>query len=595
MRQPTLFDNINDDENPITTIDDKRHNLPQSLYIFLVQTEQNPHKSDIIGLSLSKGKGHTCYIPINHRGGQNIAEAINIMKPIFQSEDVVKIAHNVKNLMIVLNRFGVELKGTIHDTQIMSYLIDPNRTSHSIEIISQAYLKKGIFVPEALKKQRFESLTVDETARFAIESVDAVRDLMPLLSSEIREKELQRLYDEIEIPLIKILAKIEIAGIKIDTARLNDLSEEMSKMLDDLEKEIYSLAGEVFNINSPKQLSTILFEKLGLKPVRKTKTGFSTDNDTLTQLSTQHVLPAEILNYRSLFKLKGTYLDALPDYLDKKTGRIHTTLHQSVTATGRLSSSDPNLQNIPIRGDWGSRIREAFIADKGFKIISSDYSQIELRILAHLSGDEHLIDAFKKDLDIHTSTASLLFNTQPSNVTKEMRRIAKVVNFGIIYGMSPYGLSEALGIPTSEAGDYISNYFALYRGVKEFIDKTINEARERGFVTTLFGRKRGIPDIRSTNTNIRQQAERIAMNTPIQGTAADLIKIAMINIDNILTKEAYKTRMILQIHDELLFESPSQEVNSIIKVIKTTMENVAELKVPLRVDINYGDSWGEAH
>ncbi|MFQ3573678.1 MAG: DNA polymerase I [Thermodesulfovibrionales bacterium] len=590
MRQPSLFDELEED-----IPNNESKSPPESLALFVVQTDLNPHNSSIIGLSLSKGKGQNCYIPINHHGAENIKDAIDIIKPVMEDKTVTKIAHNIKNLIVLLNKFGIKINGRIHDTQIMSYLLDPNKTTHALEIIAQTYLKRGIPIPDAIKKRRFEALTVADAARYASESVDAVMDLMSLLSDEIKVNQLQKLYDEIEIPLVRILAKMEITGIKIDTVRLRELSKEMSRMLQEIEIRIYSLAGEQFNINSPRQLSQVLFERLKLKPIRKTKTGFSTDNDTLIQLSNQHNIPAEILNYRSLYKLKTTYLDTLPHYVDEKTGRIHTTLNQTVTSTGRLSSTDPNLQNIPIRGEWGSMIRDTFVADKGYRIISSDYSQIELRILAHLSGDSHLIDAFFKDLDIHTSTASLLFKTKPSDVTREMRRVAKVVNFGIIYGMSPYGLSEALAISASEANEYISNYFALYKGVKEFIDKTIADTRQTGFVTTLFGRKRAVPDINSTNANTRQQAERIAINTPIQGSAADLIKIAMIRLEDILAKESLKTQMILQIHDELLFEAPDEEVGHITEIIKKTMEGVAELKVPLKVDIHHGKSWGEAH
>ncbi|MCX8027344.1 MAG: DNA polymerase I [Thermodesulfovibrionales bacterium] len=595
MKQLNLFDSIDNDQQDVKKLDESVKNPINQIFIYIVQTETSPHKASPIGLSLSKGKGQNCYIPINHHDTKNIKNALEILKPLFEDKGIVKVGHNVKAIIILLNRFGIKLKGDLQDIQIMSYLIDPNRTSHNLDIIAQNYIQRGIYVNEGIKKMRFDTISVEDVARYACESVDAIRELLPVLKKEISDRGLLKLYQDIEMPLVNILARIESNGIKIDINRLHELSKEMSRMLEELETKIHSLAGQSFNINSPRQLSHILFEVLKLKPVRKTKTGFSTDNDTLSQLSLQHELPAEILNYRSLFKLKGTYLDTLPDYVDKHTGRIHTTLNQTVTATGRLSSSDPNLQNIPIRGEWGSKIRAAFIAEKGFKIISADYSQIELRILAHLSNDEHLIEAFLRDTDIHTSTASLLFKVDKSDVSKEMRRIAKTVNFGVIYGMSPYGLSEALRISTSEAGEYISNYFTLYKGVKDFIDKTIQDARQDGFVTTLFGRKRPIPEINSTNTNTRQQAERMAVNTPIQGSAADLIKIAMIKMDDTLTKHSYKTRMILQIHDELLFEAPEDEVKEMIPLIKKTMETVADLKVPLKVDINHGDSWGDAH
>jgi DNA polymerase-1 len=388
---------------------------------------------------------------------------------------------------------------------------------------------------------------------------------------------------------------VEESGVRINKERLEELSKELDRELEIIESRIYTIAGESFNINSPQQLQKILFEKIGLKPLKKTKTGYSTGMDVLEELSKTHELPMEILNYRTLYKLKTTYVDALPKLIDKKTGRIHTSFNQTVTATGRLSSSEPNLQNIPIRGEWGTKIREVFIADKGCVLISADYSQVELRILAHISGDEGLIDAFNRDIDIHTRTAAELFNIPKESVTEEMRRIAKTVNFGVVYGISPFGLSEALNITPKEAATYIEQYFKKHEGVKNYMDDAVKMARENGYVKTLMGRKRPIPEINSHNTNIRQQAERLAINTPIQGTAADLIKIAMINIWQRLKERDLKTRMILQIHDELLFEVPETELETAKKLITHEMENALSLLVPLKVDMGWGKNWAKAH
>jgi len=386
-----------------------------------------------------------------------------------------------------------------------------------------------------------------------------------------------------------------MAGVRIDLDLMEKFSKKMASELSGIEKRIYFAAGEEFNINSPKQLQEILFEKLGLKPTKKTKTGFSTNADVLEQLALQHELPQEIIEFRTLSKLKSTYVDALPRLVNAKTGRLHTSFNQTVTATGRLSSSDPNLQNIPVRGEWGMRIREAFIAESGNLLLSSDYSQIELRIFAHLSKDEGLVQAFRGDGDIHTRTASEIFGVDPEKVDTAMRRSAKTVNFGIVYGISPYGLSQQLRIHPDEAKHYIEAYFARHAGVKKYIEGLIAEAAEKGYVTTLYGRKRAIPELRSTNRNIKQLGERLATNTPIQGSAADIIKVSMINIWKRLKKEKLKSRMLLQVHDELLFEVPDKEVKIMEKLVRQEMEKAVELIVPIKVDMGTGKNWAEAH
>jgi DNA polymerase-1 len=399
----------------------------------------------------------------------------------------------------------------------------------------------------------------------------------------------------VEIPLVIVLAKIEMNGVKIDLELLQGHSKEIDTQLQQKMERIYRLAGEVFNINSSQQLGKILFDKLKLPVVKKTKTGTSTDVEVLTKLSFQHDLPLEILGYRNLSKLKSTYIDALPKLIHPKTGRVHTSYNQTVTATGRLSSSDPNLQNIPIRAEEGSRIRQAFIPEQGCSIVSADYSQIELRILAHLSQDETLIKAFQNDEDIHARTASEIFDVSMEKVTPPMRREAKVINFGIIYGMSAYGLSQQLRIEPKIAQAYIDEYFKKYTGVQTYIEKSLEEARQKGYVMTLLHRRRYLPDIHSPTIAIRQATERMAINTPLQGTAADIIKVAMIHIQNRIEELGLSTKMIMQVHDELVFEVPEEELQNAIPMIQNEMETVMELSVQLKVSIHSGRNWAEVH
>ena len=398
-----------------------------------------------------------------------------------------------------------------------------------------------------------------------------------------------------ELPLLEVLAAMEMSGVKIDTDRLHDISREFEGVLSAFTEKIYQLAGETFNINSPQQLGKILFEKLQLPGAKKTKTGFSTDVDVLTKLAQTHPLPAEVLGYRSISKLKSTYVDALPHLVNPATGRIHTSYNQTVTATGRLSSSNPNLQNIPIRTVEGRKIREAFIAETGCTVLSADYSQIELRILAHLSQDPLLMESFKQNEDIHTRTAAEIFGLMPDLVTQQMRREAKVINFGIIYGMSSYGLAKELGISPKAAGAFIENYFKKYKGVKTCLESILKEAQEQHYVSTLMKRRRYIPEINSKNMTVRQFAERTAINAPIQGTAADLIKVAMLRISDKLEQENLKTKMIIQVHDELVFEVPEKELEAVAHMVREEMENVMELTIPLKVEIHWGKTWNEAH
>jgi DNA polymerase-1 len=449
---------------------------------------------------------------------------------------------------------------------------------------------------EVLKKrQTFAEVPVDEATEYAAEDAALAFELKDMLFAKLRENGLEKIYFDIEMPLISVLVDMETAGIRIRSELLGEMSKELAAEISAIEKRIYFLAGEEFNINSPKQLSSILFIKLGLSPTRKTKTGFSTGVDVLEDLAEVHDLPLEVLHYRSLSKLKTTYIDVLPGLVNPDTGRVHTSFNQTATATGRLSSSDPNLQNIPIKGDWGKRIRAAFAAEDGNLLLSADYSQVELRILAHLSGDEGLISAFNDGLDIHSRTAAELFGVSLDRVTPEMRRTAKTVNFGVIYGISSFGLSETLNIDRKEAEQYIRQYFDRHPGVKRYVEEVIAEAARKGYVTTWFGRKRAIPELSNKNRAVRQLGERLAVNSPIQGTAADIIKIAMINIRKRLKTTSPETRMILQVHDELLFELPETALDAVTSMVREEMEGAMKLSVPLKVEIGHGRNWADAH
>jgi DNA polymerase-1 len=520
-----------------------------------------------------------------------------VLTRIFEDEQIAKIGHNLKYGIMILKQDGINVKGPLFDTMIASYLINPNKPNHSLEEVALEYLsyRKKTFIEVLGKKSSFSEVPLEDATSYASEDVGLSLELKEILFNKLRENDLENIYLNMEMPLIYVLADMEAAGVKIDSNKLEGISKELERELDGIQRRIYFLAGEEFNINSPKQLSNVLFHSLGFQPRKKTKTGFSTEMGVLEELAESHELPGEILNFRSLNKLKTTYIDVLPTLINPKTGRIHTSFNQTATATGRLSSSDPNLQNIPIRGEWGRRIRETFIAEENNLLLSADYSQVELRILAHLSDDEGLISAFRNNLDIHARTASEILGVPIDKVTPDMRRIAKTVNFGVIYGISPFGLSETLSISRDEAKNYIEQYFNRHPGVKSYIERTIEEAGNRGYVSTLFGRMRAIPEIKSKNSNIRQQGERLAINSPIQGTAADIIKIAMINIWKRLKDRGLKTRMILQVHDELLFELPTQEITTAKDIVKKEMEDAITLCVPLSVDINYGKNWAEAH
>jgi len=483
---------------------------------------------------------------------------------------------------------------------IASYLLNPSKHSHSLEELAREHLDHQVITyaevaGSGAKAIPFDQVEVSKACHYSCEDADITLRLANLLMPRIEAEGFSELFHRVELPLVEVLAVMEMNGVRLDLPLLSIMSREFERQLEKMSQEIYALAGEPFNINSPQQLGKVLFERLKLPGGKRTKTGYSTDVEVLNELSKGYPLPAKVLEYRSLSKLKSTYVDALPQLVNPATGRIHTSFNQTVTATGRLSSSEPNLQNIPIRSPEGRRIREAFLPDRGSLILSADYSQVELRILAHLSCDTSLIETFQKGEDIHAATAAEIFRVPPGEVNPEMRRLAKVINFGIIYGISAFGLSKELGVPPSVAQAYIANYFQKYHGVRDYIDKSLELARERGYVTTLMNRRRYIPDIRSSNRSMRQFAERIAVNAPIQGTAADLIKVAMINIHRRFLQEKRKTKLILQIHDELVFEVPEKELEQVKVLVKEEMEGVMKLYIPLKIDMGVGKNWAEAH
>ncbi len=493
------------------------------------------------------------------------------------------IAHDFKRDLLRLTAGGMSAPGRAFDVMIASYLSEASPT-HALEELAADLL--GAHLPP------FRTDAGGATA-----GVSVLGPLAASLRRRLRDLGLESLFADVEMPLARVLAGMERRGMLLDVAHLRAMSEELAARLDAIMSEIYALAGGEFNINSPPQLRTVLFERLGLskKGVRRGKTGYSTDVDVLTRLASEHPLPEKILQYRMLAKLKSTYVDALPAAVNPHTGRLHTSFNQTVAATGRLSSSEPNLQNIPIRGEEGRRIRQAFVAPPGHVLIAADYSQIELRVLAHLSRDPALIEAFRSEQDIHARTAAEVFGVMPGTVTGEMRRVAKVINFGILYGMGAQRLAQELGIATADAQRYIASYFERYAGVRTYMDGVVASARERGFVSTILGRRRAVPELRSSERGVAQAAERVATNTPIQGSAADLIKLAMVAIEHRLATMGGRAAMILQVHDELLLEAPEGEQDVTCEAVRQEMEGVMKLHVPLRVDLGVGRTWAEAH
>lgn len=567
---------------------------------------------NLAGCAFAVKKGEAYFVPTNPSSEStdlfktnlsdriDVEDFIKIFKPVFENTKIKKVCQNGKYDIGVLRTYGVEVKNFYFDTMLASYVLDPDQ-KHGMDELSQKYLNYSPIPISQLignKKSAEKIFEADlqKLSDYACEDADITLRLYELFKKELKKEGLEKVAYEIEFPLVSVLEDMERAGVKIDVKSLNQFSKDLEILLDNYTNKIYELAGEQFNVNSTQQLQKVLFEKLNLAKTKKTKTGYSTDARSLESLKGEHEIIDIILDYRQVSKLKSTYADSLPKLINKNTGRIHTTFNQTVASTGRLSSLDPNLQNIPIRTELGKEIRKAFIPrDKNHVILSADYSQIELRIMASICKDENLIQAFKNNEDIHRRTAALVFMVDPKDVTDDMRRKAKEVNFGILYGIGPFGLKSRLGITQNHAKEIIDTYFGTFKNVKKFMDDSIKFAQEKGYAETLMGRRRYLRNINSNNRVVKQFEERVAINMPIQGTAADMIKLAMINIHRELAKKKFSSKMVLQVHDELLFDAHKDEVDDLLKLVKNLMENALPLNVPVVVDTGIGDNWLDAH
>ncbi|CED93142.1 DNA polymerase I [Romboutsia ilealis] len=522
---------------------------------------------------------------------------IHKLESIFTSNEIKKLGYNLKDDYIAFRPYGIKLENIYFDITIAEYLIDSmSSTSYECSAIAMKYLTKKVKTKEELlgkgvKAKKYQDLDFEELSIHISQIIDTVKNVMPVMEENLKESDMDGLLYHVEMPLVEVLADMEYEGMKVDKEKLNELGLQFKEIIKKLESEIYEISGEEFNINSPKQLGVILFEKLGLPVIKKTKTGYSTNAEVLDKLKDQSPIIDKITEYRQIVKLNSTYVEGLLSIINPIDGRIHSSFNQTITTTGRISSTEPNLQNIPVKLEMGRNIRKVFISDKGCKLVDADYSQVELRVLAHMSQDETMIDAFKHNEDIHTKTASQVFNVSMDEVTSKQRSDAKAVNFGIVYGKSDFGLSEDLHIPVKQAKEYIENYFNKYNKIKEFMDNIIDNASDSGYVTTILNRRRYIPEIKSSNFMLRNAGKRAAMNAPIQGSAADIIKIAMINVYKKLEKNNLKSKLILQVHDELIVEAIDSEIEIVKKIVKDEMENAVCLDVNLDVDLNIGDSW----
>ncbi|EGT3583229.1 DNA polymerase I [Klebsiella oxytoca] len=601
-------------ENYVTILDEQTlltwiENLKKApLFAFDTETDSLDNVSaNMVGLSFAIEPGMAAYVPVAHDyldAPDQIPRdrVLELLKPLLEDDKVLKVGQNLKYDRGILANYGIELRGIAFDTMLESYILDSVAGRHDMDSLSDRWLKhKTITFEEIAGKGKnqltFNQIALEEAGRYAAEDADVTLQLHLKMWPELQQNEGPlNVFKNIEMPLVPVLSRVERNGVKIDPAVLHAHSQEIAKRLIELEKKAYDIAGEEFNLSSPKQLQTILFEKQGIKPLKKTPGGApSTSEEVLEELALDYPLPKVILEYRGLAKLKSTYTDKLPLMISPKTGRVHTSYHQAVTATGRLSSTDPNLQNIPVRNEEGRRIRQAFIAPEDYLIVSADYSQIELRIMAHLSRDKGLLTAFAEGKDIHRATAAEVFGLPLESVSSEQRRSAKAINFGLIYGMSAFGLARQLNIPRKEAQKYMDLYFERYPGVLEYMERTRTQAKEQGYVETLDGRRLYLPDIKSSNGARRAGAERAAINAPMQGTAADIIKRAMIAVDGWLLSEKPRVRMIMQVHDELVFEVHKDDLEAVAKKIHELMESSTTLAVPLLVEVGSGENWDQAH
>lgn len=603
----TRLEMLNVDYQLIDT-EEKRKEIIQKLLtteILSIDTETTgtePMEAELVGMSFSDTENRAYYVPVPANRDEAL-KIVNEFRPLYENENSMKVGQNIKYDMIILQNYGVQVKGKLFDTMLAHYVLQPE-LRHNMDYLAEIYLHyQTIHIDELIgsrgKNQKsMRDLPPEDVYRYACEDADVTLKLKNILEKELKEQSVEHLFYEIEMPLVPVLVNIESNGVRIDTEALKQSSEHFTLRLQEIEKEIYALAGdETFNISSPKQVGEVLFDKLKIvEKAKKTKTGqYVTSEEVLESLRNKHEIIGKILEYRGLKKLLSTYIDALPQLINPRTGHIHTSFNQAVTATGRLSSSNPNLQNIPIRDEDGKEIRKAFIPDDGCEFFSADYSQIELRIMAHLSQDKNMVDAFLSGYDIHASTAAKIYKVDINDVTADMRRKAKTANFGIIYGISVFGLAERMNVPRQEAKELIDGYFETYPQVKEYMDRSIQVARENGYVETIFHRKRFLPDINSRNAVVRGYAERNAINAPIQGSAADIIKVAMALIYQRLQSNNLKAKMILQVHDELNFSVPEAEKEIIQKIVIEEMERAYHMLVPLKADFGWGKNWLEAH
>ncbi len=585
----TNFEVINEIKNE--TVKNKKLALK-----ILLDADRALH-SNAVAIAISAGDKKIHYIDINENNEKKILEAL---KDVFEDDSIKKIGHDIKSDIIYLLRKDISLKGINFDSEIAKYILNPSDSSYSIDRLSYEFLNIDIpsisdYLGSGKSRVSFKELNIDKRKQYLYNYIFTVINIEDVIIKEIEKLHMCDLFYNIEVPLIEVLAYMEFVGFKVDLNILDELGEKFNKKLTILEEVIYQLAGEKFNINSPKQLGVILFEKLNLESVKKTKTGYSTDIEVLEKLKSSHPVINKIIEYRQLAKLNSTYIEGLKTVINENDGRVHSILNQTIAATGRISSTEPNLQNIPTRTDEGREIRRAFIAEKDYVLVDADYSQIELRVLAELSNEENLINAFVNHEDIHSKTASEVFKVKPEEVTQVMRSRAKAVNFGIIYGISDYGLGRDLDISRKEAKEYIDNYLNFYHNIDSYMKNIVSQSKKDLYVETYFGRRRYIPELESRNFNIRSFGERIALNTPVQGTAADIIKIAMIKVYNKLKENNMKSRLLLQVHDELIVEAHKDEVDMVKEILKNEMENVVEgFKVHLDVDVNVGDSWYES-
>ena len=526
-------------------------------------------------------------------------EELELIKEIISNEEIKKIGYNLKDDYLAFKSYNMEMNNIFFDIAIGEYLIDSkSSTSYECSDIAMKYLTKKVKSQEEIlgkgaKAKKFQDLDMEELSEYFGEMINVVYNVYPIMEKAFKDMDMEYLFYDVEMSLVEVLGSMEYYGIAVDKNQLKDLGDKFKNIIANLEEEIFSLAGEKFNINSPKQLGVILFEKLELPVIKKTKTGYSTNADVLEKLRDKHEIIDKITEYRQIVKLNSTYVEGLSNIINPISGRIHSSFNQTITTTGRISSTEPNLQNIPVKTEMGREIRKVFIADENSKLVDADYSQVELRVLAHMSGDEHMIEAFQNHVDIHSKTASQIFGIDVNEVNSTQRSEAKAINFGIVYGKTDFGLSQDLNIPVAKAKAYIESYFANYSSIKDFMDKVIEQAKEKGYVLTEFNRRRYIPEINSSNFMVRKQGERFAMNAPIQGSAADIIKIAIVNVYNRLKDEQLKSKLILQVHDELIVEAVEEEIDKVSKIVKEEMESAVNLQVHLDVDLNVGDSWYE--